>query len=738
MQLRVSCVAAIYNKSLKLSSTHQETNASSGRIMNLASNDVERFLLAALFISHLIWSPIQSIAILIVGCVQMGPSFAVGFCLLIFGFVPFQFYLSNRFAFLRSKIAGITDQRVNFVSQAVQGSRVMKMSGYEYRFLDRIMEWRNKEVCQITQANRLKALNEAMFFACNIVVSLVIFFVHVAVLGGTLTPGNVYTVFTLVNILQIELTKHVSLGVMGVSEVYVSISRIQKFLEFPERPTSNSNKNNEEEEEGEDKMNEEATSNTGKASNGSKEVVISMSNVDCYWNFVQQRDSLAATATKTTLSSENNIVTSTPTAVSTKDHGSSRHDDQDIDSADPNLTPALSNINLDLERGQLTCVIGTVGSGKSALLQAIVGELPVYRGSISRTYHSNCEKKDEGEGDSMSYAAQDPWIMDGTVRENVTMGLPFRQEWYDQVIDACGLRMDFQIFRHGDSTIVGDRGVQCSGGQRARIGLARAIYRDADVLVADDPLSAVDAKVGRQIFHEALLGLCVNRGKCVLLATHQHQYVHNYRCVLLLSGHIECIGSYTDCVDAAGGKLSIHEADNGAVDNLGESIEEEEVRPEASETHDIARENNNEDKISGSKESVGVGEKENTTKGEATDDSKEGISSGVVEWKTYKNYIRAMGGSWTAAFILLTFCVTQGVALWTIITMGKWAELPPNEQGSRNILGLIIGQGCLAIMLATFRAFFCFGVTIKASKKLHDEMAKAVLRAKIVFFDTNP
>lgn len=188
MQLRVSCVATIYQKSLKLSSTHQETNASTGRIMNLASNDVERFLLAALFISHLLWSPIQSFAILVVGCTQIGPAFAIGFVLLIFGFVPFQFYLSNRFAFLRSKIADITDQRVNFVSQAVQGSRVMKMSGYEYRFLDRIMLWRLKEVTQIAKANRLKAINEAMFFSCNIVVSLTIFLLHVFAFGGILTP----------------------------------------------------------------------------------------------------------------------------------------------------------------------------------------------------------------------------------------------------------------------------------------------------------------------------------------------------------------------------------------------------------------------------------------------------------------------------------------------------------------------------------------------------------------------
>jgi len=232
MQFRVSAVASIYAKSLRLSSTHQETNASTGKIMNLASNDVERFLLAALFVNYLVWSPLQSIAILIVGWMSLGPAFAAGFALLIFVFVPLQFYLSNRFAYFRSKIAAITDRRVTFVSQAVNGARVMKMSGYEHRFLERIQEIRKEEVGQIAQANRLKAWNEALFFAANIVISLVIFLVHVFI-GGTLTPRDVFTVFALINVLQLEMTKHVSLGVMGVSECYVSITRIQNFLDFP-------------------------------------------------------------------------------------------------------------------------------------------------------------------------------------------------------------------------------------------------------------------------------------------------------------------------------------------------------------------------------------------------------------------------------------------------------------------------------------------------------------------------
>lgn len=214
MQMRISCVGAIYTKSLRLSSTHQETNSNTGRIMNLVSNDVDRFLLAALFINYLIWAPLQSIAILVVGWWIMGPAFAAGFALLLFVFMPFQIYLSNKFAFFRSKIAAITDRRVTFVSQAVHGARIMKMSGFEWRFLDRIQDIRKEEVEQIQKANRLKAANEALFFATNVVISLVVFLVHVLWLDETLYPRDIFTVFTLVNILQLQMTKHVSLGIM--------------------------------------------------------------------------------------------------------------------------------------------------------------------------------------------------------------------------------------------------------------------------------------------------------------------------------------------------------------------------------------------------------------------------------------------------------------------------------------------------------------------------------------------
>lgn len=670
MQLRIACVAAIYDKSVRLGSIQSASSMSYGRIMNLASNDVERFLNAALFINYLHWSPILALAVLCAGYMLLGPSFAAGFALLILVFIPLQVYLGGMFAHYRSKTANLTDQRVTFVSQAVRGARVMKMSGYEDRFLERIMQHRQKEVAQIAKANTLKSWNEALFFSTNVVITIVIFMVHVFT-GHELNQGAVFTVFTLVNILQLEMTKHMSLAVMGGSEVYVSIGRIQEFLESPELADCKI----------------AATDNPDEDDTAPKEtdVAIAMQNVKCYWNEVVKSKEVSNVGADSENVSETDSTDSTPA-----------------------LLPALQNISVAFGRSELTAVIGPVGSGKSALLQAIVKELPVSSGRIRRRY------------ESLAYAAQDPWIMDGTVKENILMGLKLDDAWYAQVVAACALVLDFQQLSHGDGTILGDRGVQCSGGQRARIGLARAIYRDTDVLVVDDPLSAVDAKVGRQLYQDALLGLGVNRGKCVILATHQHQYINECRCVMISSGRIECIGSYDECVAASNGKLTAHAADD-TVDSLAEDAKGEITDSAAAEI-----------------EEDGVVDAAVARCGNGKADHKEISNEGSVERDTYANYFRAMGGVWVGGFLLLLFCVTQGSVLFTIATVGRWARRPKEEQNDPNIIAFVMSLGGLVVFLALFRAFICFHFTIKAARTLHNRMAKAVLRAKIQFFDTNP
>ncbi|KAL7547829.1 hypothetical protein ACHAWF_011101 [Thalassiosira exigua] len=445
-------------------------------------------------------------------------------------------------------------------------------------------------------------------------------------------------------------------------ECYVSVSRIQKFLEVPEL--------------------QECDAKPLLADDDGDAAIVA-SQIACYWN--GNGRSLSSSTLRT-----------------------AKSDDAEIQPFDATgLVAALVDVSVEFDMGTLTCVIGAVGSGKSALIQMLAGELPVSAGTIRRR---DC---------SVAYAPQDPWIMDGTVKENILLGLDFNPMLYSDVIHACGLDVDLAQLRDGEGTIVGDRGVQLSGGQRARIALARAFYRDADVILLDDPLSAVDSKVGRLLFYSAIQDLGLKRGKCCVLVTHQHQFIGDSRCVMMSGGRIACIGSYQQCIDASGGKLS-HATQNQS-------------------TNDLTKLGSPQDKKAGAKGSdaksgdraIGAS---GTKKSANEDDHKEQSLVGVVRLETFLNYARAMPGGIITSFVMLgLFTATQGSVLACIAATARWSELPEEDQASGNVIGVVVGLVAAVIALAT-----CFHLMIQASKKLHDDMTRSVLRAKIEFFDTNP
>lgn len=145
----------------------------------------------------------------------------------------------------------------------------------------------------------------------------------------------------------------------------------------------------------------------------------------------------------------------------------------------------LENLNVEIEKGKLYAVIGMVGSGKSSLLSAILGEITLTEGQI---------KVNGG----VSYASQEAWVFGATVRQNILFGQAYERQRYQKVVKACALERDFRQFPQGDQTVVGERGSSLSGGQKARINLARALYRQSDIYLLDDPLSAVsDHKMGQ-------------------------------------------------------------------------------------------------------------------------------------------------------------------------------------------------------------------------------------------------
>lgn len=175
-------------------------------------------------------------------------------------------------------------------------------------------------------------------------------------------------------------------------------------------------------------------------------------------------------------------------------------------------------------------VIGPTASGKSSILSSLLYELPVNSGSI-KTFGK------------VAYSAQEAWVFNGSVRENILFGKPYNSGWYDEVTEACALTRDFQLLPYGDRTLVGEKGSELSGGQKARVTLARAVYSDADIYLMDDPLSAVDAQVGRHIVEKCIFGLL--KHKCRVLVTHQLQYIKLAdKIVVMLDGHVAHSGDF--------------------------------------------------------------------------------------------------------------------------------------------------------------------------------------------------
>jgi ABC-type Mn2+/Zn2+ transport system ATPase subunit len=216
---------------------------------------------------------------------------------------------------------------------------------------------------------------------------------------------------------------------------------------------------------------------------------------------------------------------------------------EDLDAGNDKVEPTLFDINFQVPKGSIVGIVGSVGAGKSSLLNALVGEMKRTNGTVEF-----CGR--------VGYCPQTAWIQNSTLKENILFGQPFDEQKYKDVIYHCCLTRDLEILPGGDLTEIGERGINLSGGQRQRVSLARAVYFDADVILLDDPLSAVDAHVGRFLFENCIMGTL--KEKTRILVTHQLHVLPNVsaflffflRCRLSLS-HLcgsECLFVMSFCL----------------------------------------------------------------------------------------------------------------------------------------------------------------------------------------------
>ncbi|XP_075708502.1 ATP-binding cassette sub-family C member 4 isoform X1 [Rhinoderma darwinii] len=657
MKLRVAMCHMIYRKALRLSNTAMG-KTTTGQIVNLLSNDVNKFDQVTIFL-HFIWAaPLQAIAVTVLLWIEIGPSCLAGMAVLII-LMPLQTLLGKFFTSLRGKTAAFTDTRIRTMNEVISGMRIIKMYAWEQSFTELVNDIRKKEISKVLQSSYLRGINLASFFVASKIIVFVTFTTYV-LLGNVISASRVFVAVSLYSAVRLTVTLFFPSAIERISEAKVSIRRIKNFLLLDEisKPAVVLPEENEE------------------------SLLVQIQDVTCYWDKTSEM-------------------------------------------------PTLQNVSCSVRPGELLAVIGPVGAGKSSLLSAVLGELPKYKGFVDIRGR-------------IAYVSQQPWVFSGTVRSNILFGKEYNQEKYERVLRVCALKKDLLQLEDGDVTMIGDRGVTLSGGQKARVNLARAVYQDADIYLLDDPLSAVDAEVGRHLFEKCICKAL--RKKLCILVTHQLQYLSAAKQILILKeGQMVGKGTFPELLQSG--------IDFASLLKSGE----EEQSPTQDGQIKSPRNRTFSQSSAWSQDSSVQSQKEGAADVLPTEPvlsavQEESRSEGTVGFKVYKKYFLS-GSSYLMMFLLILLNILSQVAY---VLQDWWLSYWATEQEKLNAngtnsnvtapekldlnlyLGVYAGLTLATIVFGFLRSLLVFHVLVSAAQALHNQMFQSLLRAPVLFFDRNP
>ncbi|XP_051002569.1 ATP-binding cassette sub-family C member 2 [Acomys russatus] len=428
---------------------------------------------------------------------------------------------------------------------------------------------------------------------------------------------------------------------------------------------------------------------------------------------------------------------------------------------DPDVEATIRDVNLDIKPGQLVAVVGTVGSGKSSLISAMLGEMENVHGHITIK-------------GTIAYVPQQSWIQNGTIKDNILFGSEFNEKRYQQVLEACALLPDLEILPGGDMAEIGEKGINLSGGQKQRVSLARAVYQNADIYILDDPLSAVDAHVGTHIFNKVVGPRGLLNGKTRILVTHGIHFLPQVdEIVVLGNGTILEKGPYHDLLDKKGvfaknlktfmkhsgpeGETTVNDGSEEEDDDCGLIPTVEEI-PEDAASLTMRRENSLRRTLSRRSRSSGrhgkslknslktknaLKKEEDLVKGQKLI-KKEFVETGKVKFTIYLKYLRAVGWGSISCIIFiygLSYIAFIGSNLW----LSAWTsdsekfngtDYPPSQRDMR--IGVFGGLGLAQGALLFLSSLWCIYAFNHASRTLHKQLLTNILRAPMSFFDTTP
>ncbi|KAG8623951.1 hypothetical protein KVT40_008927 [Elsinoe batatas] len=653
---------------------------SNGRIVNLMSTDTYRVDQASGWF-HMIWSaPLGIVLTLILLLVNLSYSALAGFALIVIAMPLLGRSVKSLFA-RRKKINKITDQRVGLTQEVLSGVRFVKFFGWETSFLDRLAQIRKSEITKVQVVLSIRNAIMAVGMSMPIFAAMLAFITY-SLTSATngLVPARIFSSLALFNSLRLPLN-FLPLVIGQVVDASASIQRIEEFL------------------------NAEEAEDSAEWDHDAKDA-IAIKDASFTWERTQTRenedgdkkdDPKHKGESKADLKARKKAEKLKAAEKDLSDQTSSSESDTTSEVSKEEEKPfEIKDIDLNVGRNELIAIIGPVGSGKSSLLGALAGDMRRSQGHVTL-------------GATRAFCPQYAWIQNATVKENIVFGKEYKRRWYNEVVDACALRPDLEMLPGGDMTEIGERGITVSGGQKQRLNIARAIYFDADIILMDDPLSAVDAHVGRHIMDNAICGLL--KDKCRVLATHQLHVLHRCdRIVMMSEGRISKIDTF---------------------DNLMAGDEEFQ--------HLMATTANEEKKKDGEDEEVDAKKPKQKTKHKKGKSLMQVEERAVdsVQWSIYGAYIKSSGTWFSAPIVLSLLVIAQGSNIVTSLWLSWWTS---NKWGLSNgqYIGVYAGFGVLQALL-----LFAFSVTLtvfgtNSSKVMLHRAVTRVLRAPMSFFDTTP
>ncbi|KAJ7499148.1 hypothetical protein FB451DRAFT_27658 [Mycena latifolia] len=523
-------------------------------------------------------------------------------------FIPLNWTVAKLTVKYEKGIVTARDKRTSVVNELISSIKFIKFGGAEEKWLRKANDSRDVELKWLLKSKLMGLAFQVTWTLLPLLISVSSFYVYVKQ-GNDLSVSTAFTALAVFNMLSTPLSA-VPMTISSILQGGVALSRIAKFLE-------------------EDEVTEEVSTLKKSTSRDDTTSGLFIKNGSFKWNELDSKN-----------------VKPQPSVLKPLDEESRFK---------------LRNISVSFPEGELTCVVGPTASGKTALLLALLGEMTPLAGTLINPPKSS-RVDENGLMGCISYAAQNSWLQHNSIRDNIIFGSPFDEERYQSVLDACALRQDFEILPDGDLTEIGVRGVSLSGGQKARVALARAVYAWTKYVLLDDPLSAVDSHTARVLFDKLFCGPIL-KNRTVVLVTHHVD--------LLLSASGQGASYIVRMVD---GRIDTQ----GAVRDLRARGLLDTI------TRELPRETTTAEDFSTTTEVKPASAA--TTK--LVEDEEQ--AKGDVQWRIYKTYLQATSYKVWVLVVMLVFSVELtelGQKLWIKV----WGEAYQTISGS-DFLAFILAQ----------------------------------------------